>query len=179
MAAIIATATIPRRSKRGVELPAQARRRGAVDAAIAGLLFQGGLRRCEAAVLTWADVSPATDGPGGRASGRHRGSDMGAACGRFEPIEADRPYLRTVSHARIDSEVFSGPGWCFSYYSPRGPAGALAPPLLLTGPVAQLGDRAAGGELVAGVAGRHLRSLPVACLLELDQTGAGGGERLR
>ena len=61
VAAIIATATIPRRSKRGMESPAQAQRRGAVDAAIAGLLFQGGLRRSEAAALTWADVSPATD----------------------------------------------------------------------------------------------------------------------
>ena len=64
VAAIIATASIPRRSKRGVESPAQARRRGAVDAAIAGLLFQGGLRRSEAAALTWADVSPATDADG-------------------------------------------------------------------------------------------------------------------
>ena len=61
VAAIIATSSIPRRSKRGMESPAQAQRRGAVDAAIAGLLFQGGLRRSEAAALTWADVSPATD----------------------------------------------------------------------------------------------------------------------
>ena len=61
VAAIIATSAIPRRSKRGMESPAQAQRRGAVDAAIAGLLFQGGLRRSEAAALTWADVSPATD----------------------------------------------------------------------------------------------------------------------
>ena len=64
VAAIIATATIPRRSKRGMESPAQAQRRGAVDAAIAGLLFQGGLRRSEAAALTWADVSLATDADG-------------------------------------------------------------------------------------------------------------------
>ena len=103
---------------------------------------------------------------------------MDAVCGRFEPIEPDRPYLRTVSDARIDSEAFSGPGWCF-FTTPR-PAGALAPPLL-TGLVAQLGDRTAGGELVPGIAGRHLRSLPVACLLQLHQTGAGGRgrERLR
>ena len=50
---------------------------------------------------------------------------------------------------------------------------------LLTGLVAQLGDRAAGGELVPRVAGRHLRRLPIAGLLQLDQTGAGGRERLR
>ena len=76
VAAIIATATIPRRSKRGVELPAQARRRGAVDAAIAGLLFQGGLRRSEAAVLTWADVSPATDADGLLVQVRHSKTDQ-------------------------------------------------------------------------------------------------------
>ena len=64
VAAIIATASIPRRSKRGMESPAQAQRRGAVDAAIVGLLFQGGLRRSEASVLTWADVPPATDADG-------------------------------------------------------------------------------------------------------------------
>ena len=55
----------------------------------------------------------------------------------------------------------------------------VLPPLLLTGLVAQLGDRAAGGELVPGVAGRHLRRLPIAGLLQLHQTGAGGRERLR
>ena len=69
--------------------------------------------------------------------------------------------------------------WCGgvpSYYPP--PGGTLAPPLL-TGLVAQLGDRAAGGELVPRVAGRHLRRLPIAGLLQLDQTGAGGRERLR
>ena len=76
MAAIIATAAIPRRSKRGVELPAQARRRGAVDAAIAGLLFQGGLRRSEAAALTWADVSPATDADGLLVRVRHSKTDQ-------------------------------------------------------------------------------------------------------
>ena len=46
---------------------------------------------------------------------------------------------------------------------------------LLTAVVAQLGDRAAGGELVPRVAGRHLRRLPIAGLLQLDQAGAGGG----
>ena len=56
-------------------------------------------------------------------------------------------------------------------------AADLAP--LLTGLVAQLGDRTAGGELVPRVAGRHLRRLPIAGLLQLDQTGAGGRERPR
>ena len=64
VAIIIATAAIPRRTGRGLESPTQALRRGAVDAAIAGLLFQAGLRRSEAAALTWADVSRASDGAG-------------------------------------------------------------------------------------------------------------------
>lgn len=76
VAVIIATAKRPRRTKRGMESPALARRRGAVDAAIAGLLFQGGLRRSEAAALTWDDVSPATDGDGLLIRIRHSKTDQ-------------------------------------------------------------------------------------------------------
>ena len=47
--------------------------------------------------------------------------------GRIEPIGPTSPLLRAVSHARIDSEAFSGPGWCIFSYYPR-PAGALALP---------------------------------------------------
>ena len=63
-AAMLATAAIPRRSGRGIESDQAAAARGAVDKAIVGLLFQGGLRRSEAAALTWADVQDATDGNG-------------------------------------------------------------------------------------------------------------------
>ena len=58
---ILATASIPRRTRRGIESIEVAERRGAVDRAIAGLLFQGGLRRSEAAALTWADIERCTD----------------------------------------------------------------------------------------------------------------------
>ena len=59
LAAIIATAHRPRpRGRRGMESAATAAKRGAVDAAIAGLLFQAGLRRSEAAALEWRDVEP-------------------------------------------------------------------------------------------------------------------------
>ena len=50
-AAILATASIPRRTGRGVESETAAAERGAVDRAIVSLLFQGGLRRSEAAAL--------------------------------------------------------------------------------------------------------------------------------
>ena len=64
LAAIIATASFPRRTGRGLEADVQAQQRGTVDKAIAGLLFQGGLRRSEAAALRWADVRKAADGRG-------------------------------------------------------------------------------------------------------------------
>ena len=40
------------------------RRRGRLDAVIAGLLFMGGLRRSEVAALRWADVEDAGDADG-------------------------------------------------------------------------------------------------------------------
>ena len=61
-AAVLATAHLPRRTGRGSESDQAAEERGAVDKAIVGLLFHGGLRRSEAAALTWADVADATDG---------------------------------------------------------------------------------------------------------------------
>ena len=64
VAAILATASIPRRTGRGMESEAAAADRGATDKALAGLLFQGGLRRSEAAALRWADVQDAADGRG-------------------------------------------------------------------------------------------------------------------
>ena len=62
LAAILATAGIPRRSQRGVESAAVAKRRGELDAVIAGLLFMAGLRRSEVVALRWRDITDATDG---------------------------------------------------------------------------------------------------------------------
>ena len=63
-AAILATASLPRRTGRGMESDTAAADRGAVDKAIVAVLFQGGLRRSEAAALRWADVQDAADGRG-------------------------------------------------------------------------------------------------------------------
>ena len=60
LAAILATCHQPRLSARGTESAGVARRRGLMDAALAGVLFHGGLRRSEAAALTWRDVTEAT-----------------------------------------------------------------------------------------------------------------------
>ena len=56
---------VPRRGRGGkMETPEGARRRGAVDLAIIGVLADGGLRRAEAAALTWGDVEFWPDGTG-------------------------------------------------------------------------------------------------------------------
>ena len=60
LAAILATAHRPRVTGRGREADAVAARRGALDTALAAVLFQGGLRRADAAALEWRDVAPAT-----------------------------------------------------------------------------------------------------------------------
>ena len=60
LAAILATADRPRVTGRGREAGAVAARRGALDKALAAVLFQGGLRRGDAAALEWRDVAPAT-----------------------------------------------------------------------------------------------------------------------
>ena len=57
---------------------------------------------------------------------------------------------------------------------PDAPSGRLPARL-----VAQLGDGAAGGELVACVVRRHGGRLPIARFLQFDKAGAGCCERLR
>ena len=61
LAAILATASLPRTNGRGTESDETARGRGLEDSAIAALLFQGGLRRSEVAALRWSDVEAASD----------------------------------------------------------------------------------------------------------------------
>ena len=56
---------LPRRGRGGrMESPETARRRAAMDMAIIGVLADGGLRRSEAAALTWGDVELWIDGTG-------------------------------------------------------------------------------------------------------------------
>ena len=62
VAAMLAVADLPRRTGRGYESQAAAADRGAIDKVIVALLFQGGLRRSEAAALTWGDVQDTAGG---------------------------------------------------------------------------------------------------------------------
>ena len=63
LARIRETARLPRRGRGGtMESPETAQARGAVDLAIVGVMSDGGLRRSEAAALTWSDIQFWEDG---------------------------------------------------------------------------------------------------------------------
>ena len=79
---------------RGIETPAQAAERARFDVALVATLSDGGLRRSEAAALTWADVQRWDDGSGRITVVRSK-TDVEAAgpwwpsppspCGRWTP----------------------------------------------------------------------------------------------
>ena len=64
LAVIRLTAPKPRARGRGMETPAQAAQRARFDPALVAVLSDGGLRRSEAASLTWGDVQRWDDGSG-------------------------------------------------------------------------------------------------------------------
>ena len=64
LAVIRLTAVQPRKRGRGVETPEQAAERGRFDLALVAVLSDAGLRRSEAAALTWGDVVRWDDGSG-------------------------------------------------------------------------------------------------------------------
>ena len=64
LAVIRLTAVQPRKRGRGIETPEQASERGKFDVALVAVLSDAGLRRSEAAALTWGDVVRWDDGSG-------------------------------------------------------------------------------------------------------------------
>ena len=64
LAVIRLTAVQPRKRGRGVETPQQAAERARFDLALVAVLSDAGLRRSEAATLTWGDVQRWDDGSG-------------------------------------------------------------------------------------------------------------------
>ena len=64
LAVIRLTAIQPRKRGRSIETPDQAAERGQFDVALVAVLSDAGLRRSEAAVLTWGDVQRWEDGSG-------------------------------------------------------------------------------------------------------------------
>ena len=64
LAVIRLTAVQPRKRGRGIETPEQAAERGKFDLALVAVLSDAGLRRSEAATLTWGDIVRWDDGSG-------------------------------------------------------------------------------------------------------------------
>ena len=64
LAVIRLTAVQPRKRGRGIETAVQAAERAKLDLALVAVLSDGGLRRSEAAALTWGDVQRWDDGSG-------------------------------------------------------------------------------------------------------------------
>ena len=64
LAVIRLTAQQPRKRGRGIETPEQAAERARFDVALVAILSDAGLRRSEAAALTWGDVQRWDDGSG-------------------------------------------------------------------------------------------------------------------
>lgn len=78
-AAIVATARIPRTGRRGsLETAGYAELRGQVDIALVRTMFDGLLRRSEAAALRWADISRESDGSGRMLIARSKTDQDGA-----------------------------------------------------------------------------------------------------
>ena len=94
LAAILATADQRRETGRGRESVAVAARRGALDKALAAVLFQGALRRSEAAALEWRDVAPATTAGAILLTVRRSKTDQ-------EGTAADVRYLKDAAAAAV------------------------------------------------------------------------------
>ena len=99
LAAIRATALLPRRSRGGtLESREAAEIRGRVDIALAGVLSDAGLRRSEAANLTWADIAEEAD-DSGRVTIRRSKTD---ALGHGAVVAVTPTTLRALTEIRDD-----------------------------------------------------------------------------
>ena len=94
LAAILATADRRRETGRGRESARIAARRAALDKALAAVLFQGALRRGEAAALEWRDVAPATTAGAILLTVRRSKTDQ-------EGTAADVRYLKDAAAAAV------------------------------------------------------------------------------
>ena len=103
LAVIRLTAVQPRRRGRGIEPPAQAAERARVDLALVAVLSDAGLRRSEAAALTWGDVQRWDDGSGRLAVIRSK-TDVEAA----GAVVAITPAAMKVLDARRPAGVDNG-----------------------------------------------------------------------
>ena len=141
------TASQPRRLGRGLETPRQAAARARVDLALVSVLSDAGLRRSEAAILTWGDVARWDDGSGritvvrSKTDAEAQGAVVAITPATMEALDAVRPVgvsigervfgLSASQIARRVKAVAKAAGlagWeSFSGHSGRGYGGALHP----------------------------------------------------
>ena len=154
--AMLQAAFKPRaRGRGGMESRETAERRGIVDAAIVAVLFQGGLRRCEAAALTWADIEDAADGEGVLIQVRASKSNQDGAAADTRYVKGG--FAAALRRLRVE----------------RGPAGVLADmPMFALGDQ-QIGRRFTATAKAAGISGRiTAHSGRVGLASELTRRGA-------
>lgn len=102
--AIRETACIPRAGRGGVlETEAAAQARGLVDIALCTLMSDAGLRRSEAAVLTWGDVERWSDGSG-RVTVRRSKTDQTAAGAVVGVTRTTMRALDAIRPGEVDDE---------------------------------------------------------------------------
>ena len=161
LAAILATCHQPRLSARGTESAGVARRRGLMDAALAGVLFHGGLRRSEASRAHLA--------------GRDRGHHRGRPPARHPPVE-DQPRgrrrRRALSQRRRRARPAGAPGRVGAAAAPDTPVfGGLS--------AASLGRRFTAAAAAAGIERRlTAHSGRVGLASELTARGASTTETM-
>ena len=97
LAVIRLTAQQPRKRGRGIETPEQAAERARFDLALVAVLSDGGLRRSEAAALTWGDVVHWDDGSGritvvrSKTDAEAEGAVVAITPAAMEALDAIRP----------------------------------------------------------------------------------------
>ena len=97
LAVIRITAVQPRKRGRGIETPEQAQERGKFDVALVAVLSDGGLRRSEAAALTWGDVQRWDDGSGritvvrSKTDAEAQGAVVAITSAAMQALDAIRP----------------------------------------------------------------------------------------
>ena len=96
---LLATAEQPRPRGRGHENPATTRARAAGDKAIVSLLFCAGLRRSEAASVTWSDIEDAHSPPGALRVAYGRPKPTPTAPGRTTRLLVD-PFAQAIRDLR-------------------------------------------------------------------------------
>ena len=97
LAVIRLTAVQPRKRGGGIETPEQAAERGKFDVALVAVLSDAGLRRSEAAALTWGDVQRWDDGSGritvvrSKTDAEAQGAVVAATPAAMKALDAIRP----------------------------------------------------------------------------------------